>query len=312
MLPLATAQDLFNAPGMLTYVIVSNKGGDRASLAYSDDVTLAARQAMRELGLTARPVPGTPQLILTPIKRLAVDGAETGASVLTTFFLVLGLFSIGAGVLLIFMIFVMLAAERKPEMGMARAVGTKRLDLVQIFLAEGMGYNLLAAMVGTGLGVLVSFGMSRIMAALFASFDMSISPYVTPRTMVISYALGVVLTFLTVTFSSWRVSQINIVRAIRDIPEPPPEKPAWKAHGIFSTVFGLIFKPGNGRLLFKNGPWGRRIGALFVGVIVMSERRLGVRRGSASCLPDRVRSDRRLRFHLLQAWAVVRHRSAFP
>ena len=86
-----------------------------------------------------------------------MDGAEEAATSSTTFFLVLGLFSIGAGVLLIFMIFVMLAAERKPEMGMARAVGTKRLDLVQIFLAEGMGYNLVAAMVGTGLGVLVSF-----------------------------------------------------------------------------------------------------------------------------------------------------------
>lgn len=302
VLPLATAQELFNAPGMLTFVVISNKGGDRDGLEFSSAVTAQARQDLRDLGLTARPTAGQPQLILTPIKRAAVDGAETGASVLTTFFLVLGLFSIGAGVLLIFMIFVMLAAERKAEMGMARAVGTKRLDLVQIFLAEGMGYNLLAAMVGTGLGVLVSFAISRIMAALFASFDVSISPYVTPRTMIISYALGVVLTFLTVTFSSWRVSQINIVRAIRDIPEPPPEKPMWKAHGFIATVGGLIFKSGNGQKLWGSGrrwyvllplfvlrivllpltagiyamsglwnptanvPWWRRLGMLFFGV----------------------------------------------
>ena len=48
------------------------------------------------------------------------------------------------------MIFVMLAAERKPEMGMARAVGTKRVDLVQTFLAEGMAYNVLARDGGHG------------------------------------------------------------------------------------------------------------------------------------------------------------------
>src|SRR5581483_2332955 len=140
------------------------------------------------------------------VKATGVDAAETGASILTTFFLALGLFSIAAGVMLIFLIFVMLATERKPEMGMARAVGTKRMALVQIFLSAGMGYNILAAAVGTGLCVLVSFAMSQVMASIFASFDISISPHVTLRSLLISYSLGVVLTFLTVTFSSWRVS----------------------------------------------------------------------------------------------------------
>jgi putative ABC transport system permease protein len=50
---------------------------------------------------------------------------------------VFGLFSVMVGVLLIFLIFVMLAAERRPEMGISRAVGTKRRHLIQAFLAEG-------------------------------------------------------------------------------------------------------------------------------------------------------------------------------
>ena len=45
------------------------------------------------------------------------------AAFFVTIFLIFGLFSIAAGVLLIFLIFVMLAAERRSEMGMARAVG---------------------------------------------------------------------------------------------------------------------------------------------------------------------------------------------
>jgi hypothetical protein len=40
-----------------------------------------------------------------------------------TFFMLFGTFSIAAGILLIFLIFMMLAAERRSEMGMARAVG---------------------------------------------------------------------------------------------------------------------------------------------------------------------------------------------
>jgi putative ABC transport system permease protein len=55
-------------------------------------------------------------------KREAVELAEQMGNIFTTFFLVLGLFSIAAGIMLIFMIFVMLAAERKTEMGIARAV----------------------------------------------------------------------------------------------------------------------------------------------------------------------------------------------
>ena len=55
--------------------------------------------------------------------------------------------------MLIFLIFVMLAAERRAEMGMARAVGTKRRHLIQLFLSEGMAYNLGAALVGVGLGI---------------------------------------------------------------------------------------------------------------------------------------------------------------
>ena len=82
-----------------------------------------------------------------------IDIAVNFASVFTSFFLVLGLFSIAAGILLIVLIFTMLAAERRSEMGMARAVGAHRAQLIQQFVAEGSGYALLAGLVGAALGV---------------------------------------------------------------------------------------------------------------------------------------------------------------
>ena len=63
-----------------------------------------------------------------------------------------GLFSIMVGILLIFLIFVMLAAARRTEMGMARAVGAKRSHLVQMFVFEGTTYDLMAAAVGDRAG----------------------------------------------------------------------------------------------------------------------------------------------------------------
>ena len=75
------------------------------------------------------------------------------------FFTTFGSFSIAAGILLIFLIFVMLAAERRGELGIARAIGTRRGHLVQMFTFEGAAYDLIAAAVGAILGAIVAYGM---------------------------------------------------------------------------------------------------------------------------------------------------------
>ena len=82
-------------------------------------------------------------------------------SIFTTF----GSFSIFAGGLVIFLIFVMLAAERRGEFGIARAVGNRRGHLVQPYLFEGARLRPLAAVVGVLLGVAVAFGMVFILGA---------------------------------------------------------------------------------------------------------------------------------------------------
>ena len=52
----------------------------------------------------------------------------------------------------------MLAAERRGELGIARAIGTRRGQLVQMFLFEGAAYDLLAAAVGAASALAVAFG----------------------------------------------------------------------------------------------------------------------------------------------------------
>ena len=93
------------------------------------------------------------ELVVEDIKRDTLDMGELAASAFTTIFIVSGLFGIAAGMVLIFLIFVMLAAERKSEMGMARAIGAQRGRLVEMFVFEGTAYDLAAAAVGVALGV---------------------------------------------------------------------------------------------------------------------------------------------------------------
>ena len=154
-------------------------------------------------------------------KRDLLEVADQAGSFVTTFFLVMSLFSIAVGALLIFLIFIMLASARRPEMGMARAVGAKRDHLVKMFTFEGTAYALVSAAVGVALGLAVSALMVFVINRLFASFDedFSLTIHFEPRTIVVAYCMGMVITVLTVAGSAYRVSRLNIVAAVRNIPE---------------------------------------------------------------------------------------------
>ncbi|MBI4571503.1 MAG: FtsX-like permease family protein, partial [Chloroflexi bacterium] len=234
---LSAFQKLFSRSDQVDIIVVSNTGGLRDGVGRTEAVERRLRQAFQQRDLP---------LAVGDTKQGMLGDADVAGAGLMTFFLIFGVFSLAAGVLLIVMIFVMLAAERKPELGMARALGTKRWHLVESFVAEGMGYNLASALAGCALGVLISFGLTRILAAIIASADVDVTmePYVTPRSLAIAYSLGVVLTFVTVTFSSWQVSRLNIVRAIRDLPDPVA-KPGWRS---LALALGVV--PISGLLMF--------------------------------------------------------------
>src|SRR5699024_7865495 len=55
--------------------------------------------------------------------------------------------------------------------------------------------------------------------SLFLDDYAPIESSISARSVVVAYCAGVVITFGTVVLSSWKVSRINIVSAIRDMPE---------------------------------------------------------------------------------------------
>ena len=182
-----------------------------------------------ELGAVAE---GLPQLAFAigQLERLSTSAyktfltgiAEQVGNLFFTFFTFFGSFSVIVGLLLIFLIFVLLASERQQEMGIARAVGTKRGHLVQMFTFEGLAYAIGAAAIGTLIGIVVSRGLVVIMANAFGTTDdesFSIDFTVTAYSILVAFSIGLILTLATVIFSAYRVSKLNIVVAIRNLPE---------------------------------------------------------------------------------------------
>ena len=241
---LATAQTFANATGALNFIAVTNVGSLTGGVAHTDAVMTFLNATLDDLGRPAG-------LQAVPLLQQQLDAATASAASTATLFLVLGLFSIVAGTLLIVGIFVTLAEERKGEMGMLRAVGMGRRGLVYIFFFEGTVYAALSALAGTVLGVAIGYVLilvdtkvfngatPAVATALYASFT------ATPTSLLTAYVIGFLLTVLTIAAASGRVSRLNIVRAIRSVPEPPPTRRAY----TYLAYLGAVLL-GLGALLF--------------------------------------------------------------
>ena len=223
------------------FKIAATDGGTQA-------IIFKVAEASGEPALTAsvfKSLGGLVEIRVDPIKNRSLQFAEAISSGIVVFFTIFGSFSIIVGLLLIFLVFVMLAASRTTEMGIARAIGTKRRHLVQMFTYEGLVYSLGASIVGTGLGILASMLLIQMMIRAFAdSDDVTFFYSVTFQSIVVAFSAGFVLTALTVTISAYRVSKLNIVVAIRGLSQEfvSDEVPSTlqRAKTVLKWVFGPL------------------------------------------------------------------------
>ncbi|HXW66744.1 MAG TPA: FtsX-like permease family protein [Thermoplasmata archaeon] len=217
---LSTAQRLENLSGAINFLSVTNVGDQANRLALAPTVSAT-------LNTTLATIPAAAGLAVTQLLVDSLASANASGSSLVTLFLVLGLFSIVAGALLIVGIFVLLAEERKGEMGVLRAIGLKGRELVYAFFFEGIAYAAGSALAGALLGVGVGYGLVYAFSVLYRIPGLPPNAILqsftfTTGSLLEAYVIGFVLTLVTVVIASRRASRLNIVRAIRDLPEPPP------------------------------------------------------------------------------------------
>ena len=225
LMRLSEAQALFGKQGQIKHVVISNSGDSITGVRHTDAVIGSLKPTLESLGLAVEPT-----------KKDDLKSADDAGAMFSTIFITFGSFSIAAGILLIFLLFVMLAAERKPEMGIARAVGTERVHLVEMFMFEGVLYDVVAAAVGALVGVGVALAMVSMLAVAVEQFGVELRFAASSQSLITGYAMGVVLTFIVVTVSAWRVSLLNIVAAIRNLPEP-----VTRVRGRVSLAWGAAF-----------------------------------------------------------------------
>src|SRR2546429_2008935 len=251
-----TAQALTYHPAYANFIAITNVGGLRNSIKYTSTVGLTANQTLNSIqphpsnfGCKTTPnVHGNSTTILCAYgsKMVAVNDATTGSQSLSNLFSVLSTITILAGVVLIINMFIMLAEERKSEMGMARAVGMKRSQLTKLFLFEGTLYAAGASLVGIFVGIGIAYGILYAFGSIISGFfPVSLAQVLdsftfTPVSLFTAFTEGLFITYLTILLTSWRVSKLNIIRAVRDIPEPPQGKRTYTVLSILGVVLAIL------------------------------------------------------------------------
>ena len=190
----------------ITQIFIANRGG-----ANGVDLSGRVTQSLRAW------IPGDVHVI--QVKQQGVQNSQKAEDIFSRVFALFSLFALAIGLLLIFLIFVLLAAERRVEMGMARAIGVQRRHLVLMFLFEGTVYDLLASFFGLGLGIALGTLLVLFLGPILARFNFPLKLTLQPHSLVIAYCLGVIFTFCSVAASSWLVSRMTVVEAMRDLPE---------------------------------------------------------------------------------------------
>jgi putative ABC transport system permease protein len=253
---MSTAQALTFHPSSANYIAITNVGGLRNSIQYTSTVGLVANETLNSIQphtsnfscKTSPNAKGNSTTILCAYgsKMVAVNDATAGAQSLSNLFSVLSTITILAGVVLIINMFIMLAEERKSEMGMARAVGMKRSQLTKLFLFEGTLYAAGASLVGVFVGIGIAYGILYSFGKIISGFfPVSLAQVLdsftfTPTSLFTAFAEGLFITYLTILLTSWRVSKLNIIRAVRDIPEPPRGVRTYTVLSVLGVVLAIL------------------------------------------------------------------------
>ncbi len=213
VLPLADLQTITQSPDSINHIYIANTGNGLTGVSYSDGIADEVYGALNGA------------LQVKQVKRDGVNLSLRAQDIFGRILTLYTLFAFAIGVLLIFLIFALLAAERRAELGMARAVGMRRGGVAWTLLYEGAVYDLASSAIGVGLGVVVSMVIVQLVSPIIKKIGFPLSLQLNPTSMFVAFALGLLATLATIALAAWVVSRMTIAAALRDLPEPPPPQP---------------------------------------------------------------------------------------
>ncbi|HEX4482167.1 MAG TPA: FtsX-like permease family protein [Solirubrobacteraceae bacterium] len=164
---------------------------------------------------------------------------EENLSFLRTFLLVFAYIALVVGAFIIFNTFSITIAQRTREFALLRMLGASRRQIMQTVIGEG----LLLGVLGAVLGLFAGIGLAPALDQLFKLFGADIPDNGTvleTRTIVVSLAIGIVVTVLAGLPSALRATRVPPIAAMREGVEIPPRQALTRGRYAVPILMALI------------------------------------------------------------------------
>ena len=200
IVPVPVVQALFDQSGQLSQIDLMV---DPTIAADDDALKALSQQIANRIGLD--------YAVKFPASR-----GEVVANTLQNYQLGLNFFSVVSlfvGSFLIYNAFAMTVVERTREIGMQRAIGMTRGQIIMAVLLEAGLLGVFGALVGVWGGLLLARGLVIFMSSFTGQAVEQIIAL--PETMIRAFAVGVVVTIIAAIVPAWQASHISPVQALR-------------------------------------------------------------------------------------------------
>lgn len=175
-------------------------------------------------------------LIIVAFRALLLEVTdEVLADVLLAFNL-FGALIIFSGILLLVNIQLIQVEDRIQQLGILRAIGARRREIVRLFMVESTLLGLIGSLLGVGGGYGMSIFLVNRIGKTFFDGAIGLKPTVTIGAVVYSIVLGLILAVGAGVFPAIRAARIDVIEVIRGI-----KKVGRKKTGKITLGLGLAF-----------------------------------------------------------------------
>ena len=101
----------------------------------------------------------------------------------------------------------MAIAERTREIGVRKALGARRINILSQFLVEALTVSAVAGLIGVGFGLAISAAAGNVPGF--------VKPVVAPGTIIVSFGFSVLIGVIFGLYPAWRASRLVPVDALR-------------------------------------------------------------------------------------------------
>ena len=202
-----------------------------------DGISIAAKEGTSpaELIRAVQPLVPASLEVKDSEQQAAADAKEVNSivSIIRYFLLGFGGIALFVGAFVIFNTLSITVAQRTREFATLRTLGASRKQVMRSVVIEGLVIGLLASVVGLFAGV----GIAKAMNALIGADLPEAGLVFGVRTIVVSLALGTVITLLASIMPALRATRVPPIAAVREGSTLPPSR--FAAHSL-KTAIGVV------------------------------------------------------------------------